>query len=96
CENFNGVWEPVLSQPCILSHLKVIEIGAIQGYDNELKLLGLLLKNAIALEDVRLHFRFIHSLADQRRIVTEFSKKLKALPRASSSISTSFFYHSYL
>ncbi|XP_026416185.1 F-box protein At3g62430-like [Papaver somniferum] len=85
CENFNGVWEPVLPQPCMLSHLKFIEIGAVQGYDNQLKLLGFLLKNAIALEDVRLYFRFIHCLADQRRRVSEFSKKLKALPRASSS-----------
>ncbi|KAI3887615.1 hypothetical protein MKX03_031856, partial [Papaver bracteatum] len=94
-ENFNGVWEPGLSQPCMLSHLKFIKIGAIRGYDNELKLLGLLLKNAIALEDVKLYFRFNPCSSDQRRRESEFIKKLKALPRASSSINTSFVNHSY-
>lgn len=94
-ENFNGVWEPELSQPCMLSHLKFIEIGAIQGNDNELKLLGLLLKNAVALEDVKLYFHSNPCSTDQRRRESEFIKKLKALPRASSSINTSFVNPSY-
>ncbi|OVA14427.1 F-box domain [Macleaya cordata] len=84
--NIGDYWEAGLSLPCMLHHLKFVEIREVLGCVNELKLLEILLKNSIVLEKVILFSSTSeqNSRSRERRIM-KFSETLITFPRASTS-----------
>ncbi|RZC53253.1 hypothetical protein C5167_012110 [Papaver somniferum] len=79
-------WEARLSLPCTLSHLKFVKIKSLQGCDNEFKFVEFRWKNGVVLEEMVLWFSDFprkFSSPEQADIAKKFSKKLRAVPRAS-------------
>ncbi|KAI3874319.1 hypothetical protein MKX03_019467 [Papaver bracteatum] len=74
----------------MLSHLKYVEIKELQGCDNEVKLLQLLLGKAMVLEEVALFFRSTAGSPGRVKL-KRFRDKLGAVTRASSSTNMMFF-----
>ncbi|KAI3834478.1 hypothetical protein MKX03_012872, partial [Papaver bracteatum] len=84
-----------LSSPCLMSHLKHIEIRDAEGCENELKFLEFLLKNSIVLEKMVVSFDTTSSpditgSADRLKLMKKFKEKLRTLPRASASLTMIF------
>ncbi|RZC85421.1 hypothetical protein C5167_041604 [Papaver somniferum] len=77
-------WEAGLSSPGMLSHLELVGIMEVEGCDNELKFLSFLLKNVTTLRTVVLYPR--SPVASPDRVRKQFLDRLRAFPRASSSI----------
>ncbi|RZC66287.1 hypothetical protein C5167_009973 [Papaver somniferum] len=83
-------WDAGFSLTCMYSHLKVIEIGGVEGCDNELKFVRFMLKNSMVLEKVNLFFRSTSDSLDGGRQIRRFKRNLRAMPTASSSIKMNF------
>ncbi|KAG5521437.1 hypothetical protein RHGRI_033861 [Rhododendron griersonianum] len=69
--------------PCLVTHLKVIEIVGFQGFKEELKLFKYFLKNGVVLEKLRIVVGFDDlDYAKELEVVTK--QKLLRLPRGST------------
>ncbi|KAI3845165.1 hypothetical protein MKX03_018086, partial [Papaver bracteatum] len=91
-----------LSLPCLMFHLKHVEIREVWGCEDELKFLEFLLKNAIVLEKIVLSFNkndFVRRVecspettgsADILQLMKKFEEKLRTLPRASPNLTMIF------
>ncbi|KAI3859142.1 hypothetical protein MKX03_017848, partial [Papaver bracteatum] len=84
-----------LSLPCLMFHLKHVEITEVKGYEDELKFLEFLMKNAVVLEKIVLSYykrgpRDTTSLADIWKLMKNFEEKLRTLPRASLNLTMTF------
>ncbi|KAK9156096.1 hypothetical protein Sjap_003576 [Stephania japonica] len=77
------------SKLCISHHLKVVEIHGVRGCMIELMLLEILLKGAMVLEKVVICTSEEKS-SDGDKGLADFHKKLRALPRASSTVTFVF------
>lgn len=67
------------------------KIKSLQGCDNEFKFVEFRWKNGVVLEEMVLWFSDFprkFSSPEQADIVKKFSKKLRAVPRASSNLKT--------
>ncbi|KAK9133756.1 hypothetical protein Scep_013284 [Stephania cephalantha] len=82
-------WEAGSSKLCISHHLKVVEIHGVRGCMIELMLIEILLKGAKVLEKVVIS-TYEEKPSDREKGLAEFRKKLRALPRASSTVTFVF------
>ncbi|XP_026451695.1 F-box protein At4g09920-like [Papaver somniferum] len=77
---------------CGLSHLKYIEIKGMKGCDNELKFVGLVLKEAVVLEEMDLCFSNPEGSPDatespdESNLIEKYIRKLRALPNVQKFI----------
>ncbi|KAI3836250.1 hypothetical protein MKX03_018029 [Papaver bracteatum] len=86
-ENIGDYWEAELSLPCMIRHLKFVEVKGISGCVDELKFLEILLKHAMVLEKVVLTSYYSTKEDSQRgKRMTKFSEILQMFPRASKSV----------
>ncbi|KAI3955284.1 hypothetical protein MKW98_020917 [Papaver atlanticum] len=84
-EDIGDYWDAGLSLPCMICHLKSVEIKGLRGYVNELKFLEILLKHARVLEKVVLTSTTRQDSQREKRM-TEFREFLQMFPKASKSV----------
>ncbi|KAI3852173.1 hypothetical protein MKX03_022973, partial [Papaver bracteatum] len=80
-----------LSVPCVMPHLKRIEITEVEGGDAEVNFLGFLLMNAPVLEEMVVSLDRSDSpntacAPDRLKLAKKLSEKMRSLPRASPSL----------
>ncbi|KAI3838002.1 hypothetical protein MKX03_013794 [Papaver bracteatum] len=90
-ENIGDYWDPELSLPCMICHLKFIEVKGLRGCVNELKFLEILLKHATVLEKVILASYSTKKDSETKQRMKKFFKMLLMFPRASENLSSAKF-----
>ncbi|KAI3912400.1 hypothetical protein MKW92_048607 [Papaver armeniacum] len=90
-ENIGDYWDPELSLPCMICHLKFVEVKGLRGCVNELKFLDILLKHATVLGKVVLASHSIEQDPQWKKRMKFFCKMLLMYPRASENLSSAKF-----
>ncbi|MCL7044458.1 hypothetical protein MKW94_015283 [Papaver nudicaule] len=85
-ENIGDYWDAGLSLPCMICHLKFVEIKGLCGCVNELKFLEILLKHATVLEKVILNSYSTEQDSHTKKRMTKFSEMLLKFPTTSKKI----------
>ncbi|KAI3867457.1 hypothetical protein MKX03_010037 [Papaver bracteatum] len=79
-------WDAELSLPCMICHLKFVEINGLCGCADELKFLEILLKHATVLEKMVLASDSNEQDSQQKKRMAKFSEMLLKFPTASKKI----------
>ncbi|XP_026445006.1 F-box/FBD/LRR-repeat protein At1g16930-like isoform X2 [Papaver somniferum] len=86
-ENIRGdYWDAELSLPCMICHLKFVEINGLCGCADELKFLEILLKHATVLEKLVVASDATERDSQLEKRMAKFSEKLLKFPTASKKI----------
>ncbi|KAI3923880.1 hypothetical protein MKW92_025268 [Papaver armeniacum] len=86
-ENIGGdYWDAELSLPCMICHLKFVEINGLCGCADELKFLEILLKHATVLEKLVIASDATERDSQLEKQMAKFSEKLLKFPTASKKI----------
>ncbi|KAI3836249.1 hypothetical protein MKX03_018028 [Papaver bracteatum] len=90
-EIIGDYWDPEFSLPCMICHLKFVEVKGLRGCVNELTFSEILLKHATALEKVALASHSTKQDSQRNKRMKKFCKMLLMFPRASENLSSAKF-----